>query len=135
MDATVELLSPHFVRLRLRRPAHFHWEPGQTAYLTMPEVSGLPFEAHPFTIASIDTGSECTEKSVNDELTPYWKELVFFINVHGGFTKKLGEVAIKEGTVKTFVDGPYGHVSDLSIEDTVVLVAGELLYAPVYLVV
>lgn len=125
MDAKLELLSPHFVRLRLRRPAHFHWAPGQTAYLTLPGVSGLPFEAHPFTIASVDTTSEHTEKSSNDELDPYWKEVVFFINVHGGFTKKLSEAAARGDTVKTFVDGPYGHVSDLSTEDTVVLIAGE----------
>src|ERR1700753_424001 len=58
MDESVELLSPDFVRLRLRRPPHFHWTPGQTAYLPMPGVSTIPFEAHPFTIASVDTTND-----------------------------------------------------------------------------
>lgn len=129
MDASVELLSPHFVRLRLRRPAHFHWKAGQTAYLTLPGVSGIPFEAHPFTIASIDTTpEECKEKKELEISAPYWKELVFFINIHGGFTKRLGEVAAKGGRVKAFVDGPYGHASDLTTEDTVVLIAGMSLH-------
>ncbi|OAX32318.1 hypothetical protein K503DRAFT_702225, partial [Rhizopogon vinicolor AM-OR11-026] len=55
MDGTTELLSENLVRLRLSRPPHFHWSPGQTAYLIMPSVSTLPFEAHPFTIASFDS--------------------------------------------------------------------------------
>jgi len=124
MDGTVELLSPQTVRLRLRRPPHFHWQPGQTAYLTMPSVSDLPFEAHPFTIASIDTTADEKEKSDSGAIRPYWKELVFFIDVHKGFTKKLSKIAAKGGMVKTFVDGPYGHSPDLSVYNTSVLIAG-----------
>ncbi|KAJ8581580.1 hypothetical protein M405DRAFT_885664 [Rhizopogon salebrosus TDB-379] len=55
MNATDELLSDDFARLRLLSPSYFHWAPGQTAYLTIPSISRLPFEAHPFTIASIDS--------------------------------------------------------------------------------
>ena len=132
MDASVELLSPHFMRLRLRRPPHFHWSPGQTAYLIMPGVSTIPFEAHPFTIASIDTGRDETrggaasisEKEVLGETEPYWKELVFFVNAHAGFTRKLCDAAKKGGKVKVFVDGPYGKSPDLTDYDTSVLVAG-----------
>jgi ferric-chelate reductase len=129
MDATIKLLSPDLVCLRLRRPPHFHWSPGQTAYLIMPGVSTMPFEAHPFTIASIDTTcdearNEVTDKNSFVEIEPYWKELVFFINVHGGFTKKLGDVAQKGEKVKVFVDGPYGKSPDLTDYDTSVLIAG-----------
>ncbi|KAG1894697.1 ferric reductase NAD binding domain-containing protein [Suillus fuscotomentosus] len=134
MDATTEMLSADVVRLRLRRPAHFHWSPGQTAYLIMPSVSTLPFEAHPFTIASFDSSLLSTpqteDQSGNDETqvlgssAPFWKELVFLINVHGGFTKKLKEVADTKGIVKVFVDGPYGPSPDLGSYDTCVFVAG-----------
>ncbi|KAG2346395.1 hypothetical protein BDR05DRAFT_878235 [Suillus weaverae] len=131
MDATTELLSEDVVRLRLCRPPHFHWSPGQTAYLIMPTVSTLPFEAHPFTIASFDS-SLLSTASAEDQSSgeilgssaPFWKELVFLINVQGGFTKKLKEVATKKETVKVFVDGPYGPSPDLGSYDTSVLVAG-----------
>ncbi|KAJ8584094.1 hypothetical protein M405DRAFT_480756 [Rhizopogon salebrosus TDB-379] len=56
-ECDAELLSDDFIRLRLRSPSHFHWAPGQTAspHLTIPSISRLPFEAHPFTIANIDS--------------------------------------------------------------------------------
>ncbi|KAG1894707.1 ferric reductase NAD binding domain-containing protein [Suillus fuscotomentosus] len=131
MDAATELLSENVVRLRLCRPPHFHWSPGQTAYLIMPSVSTLPFEAHPFTIASFDSSLLSTasaEDQSSAEVTgssvPFWKELVFLVNVQGGFTKKLKEVAVKKETIKVFVDGPYGPSPDLGSYDTSVLVAG-----------
>ncbi|KAG2122210.1 FAD-binding domain-containing protein, partial [Suillus cothurnatus] len=127
MDATTELLSENVVRLRLRRPPHFHWCPGQTAYLIMPSVSTLPFEAHPFTIASFDPSfpstAETEDQSGSGE-NHGTQELVFLINVHGGFTKKLKEVAAAKGQAKVFVDGPYGPSSDLSSYDTSIFVAG-----------
>ena len=98
----------------------------------MPGVSTIPFEAHPFTIASIDTTGKETQGEVASvtngesfiEIEPYWKELVFFINVHGGFTKKLSDAAQKGEKVKVFVDGPYGKSPDLTDYDTSVLIAG-----------
>jgi hypothetical protein len=97
----------------------------------MPSVSTLPFEAHPFTIASFDSSllstASAEDQSSGEVLgssAPFWKELVFFVNVQGGFTKKLKEVAAKKGTVKVFVDGPYGPSPDLGSYDTSVLVAG-----------
>ncbi|KAH9918057.1 iron reductase [Fomitopsis serialis] len=102
LDADVELLSPHFLRVRIARPAHFHWSPAQTAYLVMPTVSRLPTESHPFTIASI----EGQDTKVLGEDAPYWNELVFLINVRDGFTKRLAKVAetgkkVKSRTVPT----------------------------------
>ena len=132
MDASVELLSPPLMRLRLRRPPHFHWSPGQTAYLIMPGVSTIPFEAHPFIITSVDTTRDETqgevapiaEKKSLGGIEPHWKELVFFINVHGGFTRKLCSAAEKGEKAKVFVDGPYGQPPDLIDYDTSVLIAG-----------
>ncbi|KIK79113.1 hypothetical protein PAXRUDRAFT_162169 [Paxillus rubicundulus Ve08.2h10] len=140
MDATAELLSEDFVRLRCHRPPHFRWTPGQTAYLIMPSVSRLPFEAHPFTIASFDSDlfssveQDKTFKDTNNQRSlakhalgsgaPFWKELVFFINVRGGFTACLKEAALARRKVKVFVDGPYGPSPDLGSYDTSVLIAG-----------
>ncbi|OSC98885.1 iron reductase [Trametes coccinea BRFM310] len=138
LDASVELLSPHFVRLHMQRPAHFRWTPGQTAFLMMPTVSGFPLEAHPFTIASVDdryrleglkaSGSPETEKLAGDTLAadvaPFWNELTFLINVREGFTKRLAAIADQGKKVKVLVDGPYGFSPDLTEDDGVVLVAG-----------
>ncbi|KAG2122191.1 hypothetical protein BD769DRAFT_1746788 [Suillus cothurnatus] len=149
MNTTTELLSEDIIRLHLCQPQHFHWSPGQTAYLIMPSVFTLPFKVHPFTIASFDSSPLSTtkledqsESSENYETqvlasgAPFWKELVFLVNVHGGFTKKLKEVATAKGQVKVFVDGPYGLSSDLSSYDTSVFVSGGsgILYTlPVFL--
>ncbi|PCH37152.1 iron reductase [Wolfiporia cocos MD-104 SS10] len=127
LDATVELLSPHFVRLRLSRPPHFHWSAGQTAYIIMPTVSTLPTEAHPFTIASIESqegGPDTSEEKKLGDSAPYWRELVFLINVREGFTKRLANTARKGERVKVLIDGPYGFTPNLDNDDTVVLVAG-----------
>ncbi|KZT06684.1 iron reductase [Laetiporus sulphureus 93-53] len=124
-DANVELLSPHFIRVRLARPPHFHWTPGQTAYLTMPGVSRFPTEAHPFTIASVETqeAAPMSDKQLGD-VAPYWRELVFLINVRDGFTQRLKKIAEKGGKATALVDGPYGFTPNLDNDDTVVLVAG-----------
>ena len=138
-DATAELLSDDFVRLRFPRPSHFHWAPGQTAYLIMPSASRLPFEAHPFTIASSDSSrfdvleeptvqdkisTSLSERSLSYTTAPFWNEVVFFINVRKGFTARLKETALKGGKIKVFVDGPYGPSPDMGSYDTSVLIAG-----------
>ncbi|KZT71188.1 iron reductase [Daedalea quercina L-15889] len=121
LDASVELLSPHFMRVRIARPPHFRWKPAQTAFLMMPTVSTLPSESHPFTISSI-VGQD-TEKALGKD-APYWNELVFLINVRNGFTKRLAKVAEKGKPIKVLIEGPYGHTPDLTNDDTAVLVSG-----------
>ena len=122
LDASVELLSPHFMRVRIARPPHFHWKPAQAAFLMMPTVSLLPTESHPFTISSIE-GQNAGKQLDGD--TSYWNELVFLINVRDGFTKRLAKVAEKGDKVKVLIEGPYGYTPDLTNDDTVVLVSGE----------
>ncbi|KAM5543941.1 hypothetical protein V8D89_002558 [Ganoderma adspersum] len=151
LDASIELLSPHFVRLHIQRPPHFSWTPGQTAFLTMPAVSGNPLESHPFTIASVDSHYQLTGTSTgtdantsaaadnekkgavavavdaaraSDDVAPYWKELTFLINVRSGFTRRLAARAKVGEKVKVLVDGPYGFSPNLDNDDTVVLIAG-----------
>ncbi|KAF9223093.1 hypothetical protein BS17DRAFT_153260 [Gyrodon lividus] len=126
LDATTELLSDNLVRVRFRRPTSFHWSPGQFAYLIMPSVSRLPFEAHPFSISSVDSTLFAPEESVvgGDPGSPYRKELVFLIGVRNGFTKRLKEVAARREIVKVYVDGPYGDAVNLGCFDTSLLIAG-----------
>lgn len=154
LSASAELLSPQFVRLRVRRPPHLKWTPGQAAFLIAPGVSRIPLEAHPFTIASVDSryGLAGAGKSgrmamyLSDDASdsrsvlalgeetagvlPCWEELEFFINVRDGFTKRLAEVARRGEDVRVWVDGPYGFSPNLKADDTVVLVAG-VFYPPV----
>ncbi|RPD78371.1 hypothetical protein L226DRAFT_531717 [Lentinus tigrinus ALCF2SS1-7] len=152
LEATVELVSPQFVKLGLTRPSHFKWTPGQAAFLIVPEVSGFPLEAHPFTIASVDSryrlrndsagkryhesgkcyqveAGESSAMALNEEksrtdIVSDHERVEFFINVREGFTKRLAAAASRGEMVKVFVDGPYGFSPNLKGDDTVVVVAG-----------
>ncbi|KAI0717230.1 ferric reductase NAD binding domain-containing protein [Cerioporus squamosus] len=148
LDATLELLSPQFVKLSLTRPPQFKWTPGQAAFLIAPGVSRIPIEAHPFTIASdtarmdlmdseassmVDSSRETMTETAHEKggaigsdphVLPYWEAVDFFINVRDGFTKRLAAAARKGEKVRVFVDGPYGFSPNVRGDDTVVLVAG-----------
>ncbi|KAI0082566.1 hypothetical protein K474DRAFT_1585791 [Panus rudis PR-1116 ss-1] len=115
--AEVELLSEDTVRLTLRR--HMHWTPGQHAYVILPTVSDLPFEAHPFTIASIPHGMDGSSG-------PEAKEITFLIRGRSGFTGRLRDHAASASgsTVPAFIDGPYGCPPDLTVYNTCILIAG-----------
>jgi len=127
-DATTELLSDDLVRVTMRRPPHFQWSPGQAAYLTMPSISTFPLESHPFSISSIDSQLFQPSASESDvrgsSEADQWKEIVFLINVRGGFTKRLRQVAMRDETVKVFIDGPYGSSPEVVAYDTSIFVAG-----------
>ncbi|KAI0743893.1 iron reductase [Daedaleopsis nitida] len=137
MRASVELLSPQFA-----------------AFLLVPGVARVPLEAHPFTIASVDSRyrlAGAPEAKLGRSMTRYasetstvadgskevlngkgrgdnrlqdLEELVFFINVREGFTKRLADAARRGEEVNVLVDGPYGFSPNLKNDDTVVLVAG-----------
>ena len=113
LDAVVEVLSPRFLRVTLHRSTYFHWRPGQSAYLSFPSVSTLPFESHPFTISTIDDG-----------FTSAGSMLVFFLRVRTGFTQKLFQKASSDQTCKVFLNGPYGSPPPLVGYQTVILIAG-----------
>jgi ferric-chelate reductase len=122
-DAHAEMVGSKLIRLVVPCPAHFSWKPGQTAYLTLPNVSRLPFEAHPFTIASYDAPLTTTDSNTFASATGV-KDLVFLINVRNGMTKRLKEAAVAKKPLSVFVDGPYGDAHDLNCFHSCTLVAG-----------
>ncbi|EJF56585.1 hypothetical protein DICSQDRAFT_71178 [Dichomitus squalens LYAD-421 SS1] len=116
-SATVELVSSDTIRMTLRRK--MNWRPGQHAYVILPTVSGMPSEAHPFTIASIPQSLHGNDGNVE-------KDVVFLIRGRTGFTGRLREFASRNGVcrVPAFVDGPYGCPPDLTKFSTCILIAG-----------
>jgi len=135
----LELVSSDIIRLTVPRPRHFRWSPGQNIFLTVPKLTKFLPEAHPFTISTVDykmddlepdsTEDKNVEKETgNGELD---SNLVFFIKVRSGFTKRLaGQTSMdaKNMNMKVLVDGPYGSPPDLRIFDTCVLLAGEYIF-------
>lgn len=125
--STIQRLSKDTVRLSVRRSRNLlsSWRPGQHFFVIVPGVSTLPWEAHPFTPASIPhTIDGSSEKDV---------EINFIIRGRDGFTGRLLRHAIEhESLAETvtsntiLVDGPYGQPPDLGIFDTAILIAGSL---------
>ena len=58
---------------------------------------------------------------------PEGKELVFFIGVKNGFTRRLKEVAARGERVKVYIDGPYGGGANLACYNASLLIAGTFL--------
>ncbi len=106
-NASIDVLSPNFMRVTADKPRFFYWSPGQCAYLILPSV-GLV--AHPFTISSVDT------KSKQDKL-------IFLIRVHDGFTRRVLNKANGQRT-RLLLDGPYSSPPVTRGFDGVVLIAG-----------
>lgn len=130
--ALVEILSSDSIRLTVTFPSTsaVGWTPAQNAYVTIPAVSPLfPLEAHPFTIATIDSPVPIPSPS---SLNPAKEEKVmkFIIRSRKGFTRRLYEYASQKGVngvcrVSAWVDGPYGPASHVHGYPTVILIAGE----------
>ncbi|KAH8116762.1 ferric reductase NAD binding domain-containing protein [Phellopilus nigrolimitatus] len=135
LNATVEPLPGDTLLLTLTVPNDFWlgWEAGQSAYVTVPSVSLLVLEAHPFTIASIDAPELVRDDpragGISDERQEV-KTMKFIIRACEGFTRRLHDYAViscaKEGTCKlpVFVDGPYSHPPILEEYESIVLVSG-----------
>ncbi|KAJ6570966.1 ferric reductase NAD binding domain-containing protein [Mycena vulgaris] len=127
LNARVDVVSPHLLRVSIFLPDIFSWSPGQVAYLSVPSVSRTPWESHPFTISSIDASGTASaspvesgasskhekQESMDTVVVPtpgYSKELVFLLRVRGGFTKRLLDAATASDSpaaFAAFVDGPY----------------------------
>lgn len=118
--ATIKLVSSDTVsvKLRLARGALMKWQPGQSAYLTIPSVSKYIMEAHPFTIASISEPVPSGEREV---------ELLFIVHACDGFTRRLLHKTIAgrgELSVPAFASGPYGTPPAMHVYHKVILIAG-----------
>ncbi|TFK76030.1 hypothetical protein BDN72DRAFT_362236 [Pluteus cervinus] len=113
-SAQIELLTEDTIRITFRR--RMTWTPGQHAYLTLPTISKIPTEAHPFSIANIPTPSDDNKDT----------DVVFLVKARGGFTRHLREHAARNGVCKVpaYLDGPYGCAPDLRMYSTVILLAG-----------
>ncbi|KAJ7430521.1 ferric reductase like transmembrane component-domain-containing protein [Mycena galericulata] len=149
LRAQIEVISPQFLRVTLRRPDQFRWTPGQLAYLSIPSVSAMPWEAHPFTIASIDTdiprATESERSSPVDEKGSfetaiastetvsqpgYSRKIIFLLRVHDGFTKRLLQAASSNPSTDNdksfgaYIDGPYCSPPSVRGFGTVLLFCG-----------
>ncbi|KAF6762356.1 hypothetical protein DFP72DRAFT_878622 [Ephemerocybe angulata] len=87
-QAIAELLTEDTIRLTFKRK--FHWKPGQHAYVSLPKISRLPSEAHPFTIASLPGNPDGTQSEENS--------VVFLIRTRSGVTRRLREFVSKTAT-------------------------------------
>lgn len=127
--ATLTLLTPSTLKVSFPAPASLmKWSAGQHFYVVMPGMARLPWEAHPFTAATVPAQSQSSGDS---------GELTFIVRVRDGFTKRMKDrvdaerkaqgLGVEEECqikVKAAVEGPYGHVRKLDLYDGVVVVAG-----------
>lgn len=108
--ATVEIIDNDVLRVTV--PVPFKWKAGTHAYLSIPSVSELPWEQHPFTFANVPT---CDSTS----------NAVFLMRVHGGFTRRLRNAL--DSTAQEFpaaVEGPYGEPMRADKYDSLLCIAG-----------
>ncbi|ORY35674.1 ferric reductase like transmembrane component-domain-containing protein [Naematelia encephala] len=127
--ATLTLLTPSALMVTFETPSQYlRWHAGQHFYVIMPGMSRLPWEAHPFTAATIPK---------NPELGADSGELTFIVRVRDGFTRRMKEAVDTERkaqglgveehckiSVKAAVEGPYGEARDLRRFDSVLILAG-----------
>ncbi|KAL1410594.1 ferric-chelate reductase Frp1 [Vanrija albida] len=109
-SASIELVDTDVLRVTVNRPL-LRWSAGQHAFLTMPQVAGLRYEQHPFTMANVPDGSG---------------NAVFLLRAQAGFTRRLVNKLTDQvsTTINTYVEGPYGISHDMNHYDSVLLVAG-----------
>jgi len=136
----LELVSPDIIRLTVPRPRHFHWSPGQNIFLTIPKLTRLLPEAHPFTIATAEcklgdpesnsTEDESVEKSTDnvDSKFETWSSSSMSAQVLRNVLADQTSMDAKNMNMKVFVDGPYGSPPDLRVFDTCVLLAGKCIF-------
>ena len=113
----------------------FGWKPGQNAYLSVPEVSPWGWEAHPFTITTIDslftTKDTRSGEGKSHQENERELEIKFLIRVRRGFTRRLFDHATQQGgscNVSAYVDGPYGDPPKAYAYPNVILIAGISLF-------
>jgi predicted ferric reductase len=106
--AQVQCFADGSVKLTVLRPG-FKWQPGSHVFLGLPEVRQL--ESHPFTISNVYV----------DSMTP----LVFAFDAFDAFTRDVAGASLhgKRDLIAT-IEGPYGHIDNLSSFDRVLFCAG-----------
>lgn len=140
-EACIKVLSSDSlsVTVSIRRSALFGWRAGQFVYLLVPKLSRYPFEAHPFTIATIspplppltEAGAEDASACENEKEGVVKLKLI--VRVREGFTRRLHSYASRAPSaadirLSTLIDGPYGYPPNVHVNPTVILIAGEISY-------
>jgi NAD(P)H-flavin reductase len=129
--ATITTLTPSTLLITFQYPAkQLRWTAGQHFYVIIPGMAQMPWEAHPFSAATIPGEQHTTESG----------ELTFIVRVRDGFTRRMKERMDEErkarglGIEDTFkydipaaVEGPYGIARGLEDFDSVLILAGEFL--------
>ncbi|KAJ6525947.1 hypothetical protein B0H19DRAFT_970901 [Mycena capillaripes] len=151
-DATVTVLSPHFLRILVDTPPYFIWRAGQSAYITICGAYPTSItEAHPFTITNAPhedglpgsdgaASASSVEEGSNEEKADSTKEsekvkenaprqLTFILRVREGFTKRLVDSVLANPnsngvsrSFKAFIDGPYSSPPVVRGYETVVFI-------------
>ena len=137
-EARIKILSSDslMITLPIRSTALFGWREGQFAYILVPKLARYPFEAHPFTIASISKPLPAVPQA-NRADSSEWEnegedvELKLIVRVREGFTRRLHSYASKAPSpadvrLSILVDGPYGYPPNVNVNQTVILIAGQL---------
>lgn len=122
----MEVISANTLRVKVRLAytsvLPLRWRAGQSAYLSVPVASrfGFSLEAHPFTIATVDT-------PLCDSNGQKYVELMFIVRARQGFTQRLYNYTVQESgscSVSAYIDGPYGEPPSLRGSPRAVLIAG-----------
>ncbi|KAI8962643.1 ferric reductase like transmembrane component-domain-containing protein [Daldinia sp. FL1419] len=118
-EAIVEPLPGETSRVTMHLPRHLDVEPGTHAYIRFMGVR--PWENHPFSIAWVehhpeDDTKELAENMEKESLKRGATSVSFLIGAQSGFTRRLYEKALKEGSpsirIRAAMEGPYaGHHS------------------------
>ncbi|EIW68400.1 hypothetical protein TREMEDRAFT_32173, partial [Tremella mesenterica DSM 1558] len=127
--ATLTLLTPSTVMVSFQTPSRLlTWAAGQHFFVVMPGMTRFPWEAHPFTAATLPARpGQGTGKG----------ELTFIVRVRDGFTKRMKDHVDEERKARGLgpdvqvsvdipaaVEGPYGESRSLDRYDGVLILTG-----------
>ncbi|ODV85467.1 hypothetical protein CANARDRAFT_198580 [[Candida] arabinofermentans NRRL YB-2248] len=107
--AELKLLDEEVFKVSLKKPSHFHFKPGQYAFVYFSDPL-LWFQSHPFTIMA--DGED---------------RLAFYIKAKRGITAKMiRSLKANNGSLQRTItlEGPYGHSASLQKYDSSLLIAG-----------
>ncbi|KAL7555583.1 hypothetical protein ACA910_016191 [Epithemia clementina (nom. ined.)] len=90
-EASLSIISDSVVEVCFKKVRGFDYNPGQSVYIVVPEIS--MFEWHPFSMCS----------------SPHDPYVTLYIRVAGNWTSALHKLAQKKSEVEIGLEGPYGN--------------------------
>ncbi|KAI2778104.1 ferric reductase like transmembrane component-domain-containing protein [Daldinia loculata] len=130
-EAVVEPLPGDTTRVTMHLPRHVDIQPGTHAYIRFMGIT--PWENHPFSIAWIEHHPEADTTALENKADQESQRrgttsVSFLIGAHTGFTRRLYEKALKEGSpsirIRAAMEGPYAGHHSLDSYGHAVLFAG-----------